>query len=77
MLEARSPELTTDGIWNYSYDAEGNLIQAVRIANGETWTYGYDLRNRLTSAQDKLADGTLVLSAAYRYDALDRFEQPR
>ncbi len=68
-------ELTSDGTWNYTYDAEGNTVQKVNIATGETWTYSYNLNNRLVSAVDKQADGTLIQQATYEYDALgDRIQ---
>ena len=63
-------ELLSDGTWNYTYDAEGNTITKVNIATGETWTYGYDDNNRMVSAVDRQADGTLIQEAAYEYDAL-------
>ena len=61
-------ELLSDGTWNYSYDAVGNTVQKVNIATGETWTYGYDFNNRLTSAVDRQANGALIQQATYRYD---------
>ena len=54
----------------------GNTVQKVNIATGETWTYGYDLNNRMVSAVDRNADGTLIQEAAYVYDALgDRIQE--
>src|SRR5207253_3216545 len=45
----------SDGVWNYSYNAEGNL-KKVRTSGSEAWTYGYDNKNELTSATDWNAD---------------------
>ena len=45
-------ELTSDGTWNYFYDKNGNLIGKMNISTGEVFSYGYDNRNRLISAQD-------------------------
>ncbi len=41
-------QLLSDGVWNYSYDAVGDLISKANIADGTTWTYGYDNTNRRT-----------------------------
>ncbi len=60
--------LLTDGTWNYTYDAAGNTTQKVNIATGETWTYGYDFNNKMTSAVDTSANGTVLQSIAYQYD---------
>lgn len=63
-------QLLSDGTWNYTYDNEGNVTKKVRIANGLTWTYGYDQRNHLVRAERHTTDGGyLELSAEYRYDA--------
>jgi RHS repeat-associated protein len=62
-------ELTSDGIWNYSHDKNGNLIGKTNISTGETWSYGYDNRNRLISAQQTTGTG-VQMQAAYVYDAL-------
>jgi RHS repeat-associated protein len=69
--------LLSDGTWNYSYDAVGNQVKKVNIATGETWTYGYDFNNRMTSAVDSQSDGgTVIQSVAYQYDVFgNRVEQ--
>ena len=43
--------LVTDGTWNYAYDNEGNIVQKVRISDGQTWLYSYDNANRLTKGE--------------------------
>ncbi len=61
--------LLSDGTWNYSYDAVGNQAKKVNIATGETWTYGYDFNNRLTSAVDRQTDGGALLQrVTFQYD---------
>jgi RHS repeat-associated protein len=54
--------------WRYTYDAAGNLIQAVDsgTSNG-TLTYGYDAMNRLV----RVAQGATLI-ARYAYDVLGR-----
>src|SRR5262249_53730795 len=59
--------LNTDGTYTYTYDAEGNLTQKVKGAGLETWTYGYDNPNRLTSVSET-SGGSTALSLTYTYD---------
>jgi YD repeat-containing protein len=57
--------LQSDGVYTYTYDNEGNLIQ--RVGNGTTRTFTWDYRNRLTEVRD---NGSVT--AAYTYDAMNR-----
>ncbi len=61
-------QLLSDGTWNYRYDAEGNLIQKVNIADGTTWTYGYDERNQMIAAEQRDGSGHLVQHIDDQYD---------
>jgi len=61
-------QLRSDGTWNYTYDAEGNVQTKTNIANGDVWTYGYDLANHLTSAVHKDSHGTLLVQVTEKYD---------
>src|SRR5262249_26854872 len=64
-------QMTSDGTWTYSYDAEGNLTKKSRGPSAETWTYGYDNQNHLLWAEQRATDGgTLLMRADYKYDAL-------
>ena len=54
-------QLLSDGTWNYTYDKEGNLAGKTNIATGETWTYGYDNLNEMTSAVHRDASGAPLL----------------
>jgi len=69
-------EMTNDGTFTYTYDSEGNLTQKSKGTNLETWYYGYDNLNRLTSVR-KTSDGTTnQVTATYTYDVYgDRIEQ--
>ena len=61
--------LTSDGTYNDTFDAEGNLTE--QSNSGEDITYTYDNRNELTSVVDQvLRDGSWVKSYEidYRYD---------
>ena len=50
-------ELTSDGTWNYFYDKNGNQVGKHNPSTGEAYTYGYDNRNRIVSAQDTTTSG--------------------
>ena len=53
----------------------GNETSKVNIATGDTWTYGYDNANEITSEVETL-DGVTEQSIDYKYDALgNRIEQ--
>jgi RHS repeat-associated protein len=66
-------ELTGDGTWAYSYDPEGNLTKKSKGSGAETWTYGYNNRDRLVWAKDAATDGGATLTyVTYKYDAWDR-----
>ncbi len=64
--------LLSDGTYNYTYDAEGNLIEKTEIATGRTWTYTWDQRNRLTHVTVTDDQGIVVSEAEYTYDVFDR-----
>jgi RHS repeat-associated protein len=65
-------QLASDGVYNYFYDSEGNLIEREEIATGQTSEYVWDYHNRLTQVIDKTASGNIVKQSDYTYDALDR-----
>jgi len=63
-------EITSDGTWNYSYDAEGNVTTKTITSTGEKWTYTYDEKNELLTATHKpTTSGSVDLTATYTYDA--------
>jgi RHS repeat-associated protein len=62
-------ELTSDGTWTYTYDKNGNVIGQTNPSTGEVFSYGYDNRNRLVSAQDTTTSG-VQMQATYVYDAM-------
>lgn len=65
-------QLTTDGEFTYTYDAEGNLLTKTEIASGEVTTYQWDHRNRLVSVTVTSAGGILLSDVQYTYDVFDR-----
>ncbi len=64
--------LQTDGTFNYEYDNEGNTIRRTEIATGVVREYQWDFRNRLTFVTDKAADNTVLMTAGYTYDVVNR-----
>src|SRR5262249_27465075 len=71
-------ELKNDGTFTYSYDNEGNLTQKSKGSGLETWYYGYDSLNRMTSVR-KTSDGTTnKVTATYTYDVFgNRLEEDK
>jgi RHS repeat-associated protein len=65
-------QLVSDGIYNYEYDAEGNLIRQIEIATGFGEELTWDYRNRLTKIVSKDSSGNIIKSAEYTYDVFDR-----
>ena len=61
--------LSSDGVYSYLYDNEGNVTQ--RHTVGESVYYTWDHRNRLIQVE-KTTSGTLLALTNYTYDALDR-----
>lgn len=59
--------LTADGVFDYTYDADGNVITKKERANGLVTSYTYDSENKLTRINFPTGS-----SATYKYDALGR-----
>lgn len=61
--------ITSDGTYNYTYNAEGNLSRKTRIASPYDYEeYTYDHRNRLSKIFFKDGSGVIQRTIAYRYD---------
>ena len=65
-------QLESDGIYNYEYDSEGNLIRQTEIATGAVREFEWDYRNRLVALVDSDALAEVTQSVSYTYDALNR-----
>ncbi|MEG4322317.1 MULTISPECIES: FG-GAP-like repeat-containing protein [unclassified Microcoleus] len=65
-------QLQSDGVYNYQYDGEGNLTKRTDIVTGEVTEYSWDYRNRLSQVVGKNAGGSVIKSAQYSYDGLNR-----
>src|SRR5262249_22515478 len=61
--------MTSDGVYSYTYDAEGNRVGKTTGSGStaEVWTYTYDTLNRLTGVQETVG-GTLAFQATFIYD---------
>ena len=64
-------QLTSDGTYDYTYDANGNMITKTDIATGDELIYTYDFRNRLVEV-DQVVGGDESTLATYGYDLLNR-----
>ncbi|MEX2140344.1 MAG: RHS repeat-associated core domain-containing protein [Pirellulales bacterium] len=68
----------SDGVFNYYYDDEGNVVQRIALVNGQPigWTrnFVWDQRNRLLAIEDRYGGPGAPVSAyySYLYDAFDR-----
>ena len=62
----------TDGLFNYTYDSEGNLILRTDIASGSTRTFTYDHDNSLVQIVDATSGGAVLSDVTFTYDAFGR-----
>jgi RHS repeat-associated protein len=60
--------LTTDGVYSYDYDNEGNRTKRTEIATGKVDEYTWDYRNRLTSVVSRDTYGVVTQTVSYEYD---------
>ncbi len=64
-------ELTSDGVYSYTYDNEGNML--TKSKSGQLWQYSYDEKNQLIEAKELTGVGGSVLyDAKYTYDVFGR-----
>jgi len=62
-------QLLSDGIYNYTYDDEGNLTRRTEIATGKVRDFVWDYRNRLISVVDRNTVGSAATQQVdYVYD---------
>ena len=65
--------LTSDGKFNYTYDANGNVSKRVEIASGKVREFTFDHRNRLVQITDRpSAVGAATQVVKYTYDLQNR-----
>ncbi|OYV83664.1 MAG: hypothetical protein B7Z73_15845, partial [Planctomycetia bacterium 21-64-5] len=67
--------MTSDGTFNYNYDADGNTVSRNRMssafATDYKTTFSWDYRNRLTDVDDYDNNGVLTKHVHYLYDLFD------
>jgi RHS repeat-associated protein len=61
-------QLLSDGVYNYTYDGEGNRTKRTEISTGKVTEYVWDYRNRLASVLFKDAGGIVTKTIDYVYD---------
>jgi len=64
--------ISADSVFDYGYDAEGNVITKTERSTGTATTFTYDHRNRLVDVEVRDAGASLLNTVQYTYDALDR-----
>jgi RHS repeat-associated protein len=64
--------LRQDDLYDYEYDAEGNLTRRTSRINGAYTTYEWDHRNRLTRVTRFDNQDVQLGRVSYTYDAVDR-----
>src|SRR4029077_15361174 len=65
-------EMTSDGTYNYLYDANGNMTKKTTISTGDYVTYTWDFRNRLTDVKAYNSSNVLQSHENYVYDVFNR-----
>jgi RHS repeat-associated protein len=64
--------LTSDGVFRYEYDDNGNRTKRTEIATGNVTEYVWNHRDRLTKVTSKDAAGNETKTAEYTYDVNNR-----
>ena len=65
-------QVLADGVADYSYDMEGNVITRTDVATGDVTTYGYEHNNRLINVEKRSPTNVLLNQTFYVYYALGR-----
>ena len=63
--------VSTDGLWTYTYDDAGELVEKSQGSGSPTWWYGYDFHGNMTSAKYAADGSDVTVTIDYRYDAFD------
>jgi choice-of-anchor C domain-containing protein len=67
-----SNQLSSDSVYRYEYDGEGNLTFKIRISDGHVTEHFWDHHNMLVKVEERSADGVVLKIVEYRYDANGR-----
>jgi RHS repeat-associated protein len=71
-LDGLNNRLATDGVYNYTFDDEGNLVLQTEIATGDKREFSWDYRNRLIKVTFKDDQDNVLKTIDYVYDVFDR-----
>jgi RHS repeat-associated protein len=61
-------QVSTDGLWTYTYDNAGELIEKSQGASAPTWWYTYDHDGHMTQASYADDGSTVTVVVDYQYD---------
>jgi RHS repeat-associated protein len=61
-------QVSTDGLWTYTYDDAGELTGKTQGTGAPTWTYAYDNAGHMTQAAYSATGGAPTLTVDYTYD---------
>jgi len=64
--------VSTDGVYNYTYDDEGNLTKRTKISDGSYTDYTWDHRNRLIQVVSKTSAHVVTSQVDLEYNYLNR-----
>jgi len=64
--------LITDGVYNYTYDDNGNRTGQIKISSGEATEYIWTSEDRLREVKIKDVQGTILKRLVYSYDGTGR-----
>ncbi len=70
-------QLASDGVYNYTYDAEGNRLTKTNISTGDKEEYTWDHRNRLVTVTFKNSSGTVIKTVDQLYDVFNQWIRRR
>jgi choice-of-anchor C domain-containing protein len=62
-------QLSSDSVYRYEYDGEGNLKFKIRISDGQVTENFWDHHNMLVKVEERSASGIVLKTVEYRYDA--------
>lgn len=65
-------QMRSDGIHDYSYDNQGNMISKLERASNIKSSFQYDHRNRLVEVEKRAGTGQVIQRVRFEYDVFDR-----
>jgi RHS repeat-associated protein len=69
---APANQLKSDGVFNYTYDGEGNQKLKIRISDGQVTENFWDHHNRLVKVEERSSGGIVLKIVEYHYDVMSR-----